>query len=272
MFHDVWPYLGGLGQLVEVPFTSSESVERTERYVESVTVEGRRRVQALAATPRSWSVDVQPSHGRDLSGVLAFFDGAWGPGPWHWVTVAAQQGNMLTPREAQMRDRVTRAEWSEGGPVQVSDGSWAGSSMVNAMASSAGTMFSGIPVIEGQPVTYTIDALGAGSTAPQTALRFYDASGAQVGGSNGAGVNAPGWQRVSVSQVAPAGAASCAIGVYSTAKRVARPQVTWTAEAVPYAPGAGCRAAVVDGVSSELLVVNRGGPVSSVGFTVLEVG
>ena len=106
MFHDTWPFIGSLGRLVEVPFTASEGVSRADRYVESTTVEGARRVQVRPAAPRSWSVDVRGASADEVSGLEAFAQGAWGAGPWHWVSVAAQVGNVLTPREALLLDRA----------------------------------------------------------------------------------------------------------------------------------------------------------------------
>lgn len=81
-----------------------------------------------------------------------------------------------------------------------------------------------------------------------------------------------GLQRVSQIRVPPAGVASIRVGIFHTAKRVTRPQVTWTDGPVPYSPGQGCRAAVIDGWSEDLLVANRYGTYSNAGFTVMEVG
>src|SRR5699024_8353565 len=122
MVHNVWPYLGGLGRLVEIPVTVSEAVSTQDRYVVKTTVEGRRRAQARPASPRSWNVDMKGARSSEVAALSAFTSGGWGAGPWHWVPVQAQRGNMLTPGEASLVDRVTRPEWATGAPEFTVDG------------------------------------------------------------------------------------------------------------------------------------------------------
>ena len=257
--------------MVEVPFTASENVSRADRYVESTTVEGARRVQVRPAAPRSWSVDVSGASAGELSGLEAFAQGAWGHGPWHWVSVAAQTGNLLTPREALLLDRagVSSASVQDAGPVRDSDGGWSPRSVTVSIASGWVALVRGVPVIPGVPFTFSCDVQG--STLPgQVQVAFYDAAGTQVSAESASAPNA-GMHRVSATATVPAGAVSATVGVRSQTRVATRPQVTWTAGPVPFSAGHGCRSAVVDGVSSDLLVVNSSGPVSGVGFTVLEV-
>ena len=257
--------------MVEVPFTASENVSRADRYVESTTVEGARRVQVRPAAPRSWSVDVSGASAGELSGLEAFAQGAWGHGPWHWVSVAAQVGNLLTPRESMLLDRagVSSASVQDAGPVRDSDGGWSPRSVTVSIASGWVALVRGVPVIPGVPFTFSCDVQG--STLPgQVQVAFYDAAGTQVSAESASAPNA-GMHRVSATATVPAGAVSATVGVRSQTRVATRPQVTWTAGPVPFSAGHGCRSAVVDGVSSDLLVVNSGGPVSGVGFTVLEV-
>ena len=254
---------------MEVPFTASESVSRADRYVESTTVEGARRVQVRPVAPRSWSVDVSGASASELSGLEAFAQGAWGNGPWHWVSVAAQVGNVLTPREALLLDRVPVSYVLDAGPVRGADGSWSATSVAPDFLSGWISLFRGVPAVPGLPFTWSVDVQGS-VAAPGIRMAFYDAAGGDVGASSvtGSGV---GMQRLSVSAVVPAGAVEARVGVHSSVVRATRPQVTWTPGPVPFSAGHGCRSAVVDGVSSDLLVVNNRGPVSGVGFTVLEV-
>ena len=257
--------------MVEVPFTASENVSRADRYVESTTVEGARRVQVRPVAPRSWSVDVSGASAVELSGLEAFAQGAWGHGPWHWVSVAAQSGNLLTPREALLLDRASVSGLSvqDAGPVRDSDGNWSPRSVSVTIASGWVALVRGVPVHPDKPFTFSCDVEGL-SSAPGIHVAFYDGAGNGLGGNAtyGSGV---GMQRVSRTVTVPAGAVEAYVGVRSTVTRATRPQVTWTAGPVPFSAGHGCRSAVVDGVSSDLLVVNSGGPVSGVGFTVLEV-
>src|SRR5699024_6417919 len=122
MVHNVWPYLGGLGRLVEIPVTVSEAVSTQDRYVVKATVEGRRRAQVRPASPRSWNVDMKGARSSEVAALSAFVSGGWGAGPWHWVPVQAQRGNLLTPREALLMERQQNALWTEGGPVVATDG------------------------------------------------------------------------------------------------------------------------------------------------------
>lgn len=273
MTHNVWPYLGSLGRLVEVPFTASENVSRADRFVESVTVEGARRVQARPVAPRSWSVDVNGATATERSALDAFATGAWGNGPWHWVSVAAQRGNLLTPREALLMDRQQNALWTEGGPIVAADGSLAPRSMLSARDATWASLFVDIPCLPGHAITWSADIAGDGSAPPSLASAFFDANGGQIGsGVAEHGSDAEGMQRVSQTRIPPEGAASFRAGIYHTTKRITRPQVTWTDGPVPYSAGHGCRAAVLDGMSEDLIAANSFGTWSSAQFTVMEVG
>ena len=235
------------------------------------SVEGARRVQVRPVAPRSWSVDVSGASAVELSGLEAFAQGAWGHGPWHWVSVAAQTGNVLTPREALLLDRagVSSNLMEDAGPVRASDGSWAPRS-VRVLASSGWVAVArDVPVIPGKPFTFSADVQG-GLTPCGVWVAFRDAAGNGVSTGYADAPNA-GMRRVSHSTVVPAGAVSADVGFRSSTVYATRPQATWTSAPVPFSAGHGCRAAVVDGVSSDLLVVNSRGPVSGVGFTVLEV-
>lgn len=257
--------------MVEVPFTASENVSRADRYVESTTVEGARRVQVRPVAPRSWSVDVSGASAGELSGLEAFAQGAWGHGPWHWVSVAAQSGNLLTPREALLLDRagVSSASVQDAGPVRDSSGGWSPRSVTVTIDSGWVALARGVPVHPDKPFTFSCDVLG-GAEPGGVHVRFVDDAGATI-------LNrveyAPdvGMNRVSWSGPVPAGSVAAWVGVRYSATVATRPQVTWTDGPVPWSAGHGCRSAVVDGVSSDLLVVNSRGPVSGVGFTVLEV-
>ena len=262
-------YLGSLGRLIGLPCASQERTVAAPRYVEEFTVEGARRVQVRPVAPRSWAVDVSGASAGELSGLEAFAQGAWGHGPWHWVSVAAQSGNLLTPRESLLLDRagVSSASVQDAGPVRDSDGNWSPRSVTVTIASGWVALVRGVPVIPGMPFTFSCDVQGVN---PQVHVGFQDAAGGVLASHIQAG-SGTSMQRVSSSSVVPAGAVEAYVGVRSTVTRACRPQVTWTAGPVPFSAGHGCRSAVVDGVSSDLLVVNSGGPVSGVGFTVLEV-
>lgn len=263
------PVIGEMGRLVDVRFTATENVSRAERYVQETTVEGRRRVQRRPVAPRSWDVSVPIGGSEDIAVLAEFFSGGWGNGPWQWVPVAAQVGNLLTPNESMLVDfRTTGSYLSDGGPMLLADGTWAGRS-VNVDLSSGWIGVNGrdIPVIPGKPVTWAADLEGDG---PQLHLQFFNDAGGNLGIHTSSG-SGSGPLRRSVTATAPPGAVYASVGVRSGTTRVARPQVTWTPGRVPWSAGHGCAAAVIEGLTEELLTVDHVGPQSSASFTILEV-
>lgn len=272
MYHDTWPYLGSLGRLVEIPFTASEDVSRADRYMESTTVEGVRRVQVRPAAPRSWSVDVRGATGTELSGLESFVSGAWGHGPWHWVSVRAQRGNLLTPTEADLTGVAYNDRWSLGGPMRRESGDWSGQSLVVSVPSGSHTVVDGIPVLPGRAVTYGADVQASNpSVAPRLMVQWRDAAGGFIAQEFIDGRVSGAVQRVSVTLTPPTLAASARLLLDPTISRYTAPQLTWTEREMPYSAGHGCRSAVVDGLSEELLIASAHGMYSNISFTVLEV-
>lgn len=274
MSHNVWPYIGSLGRLVEVPFTASEDVSLADRYVVATTVEGARRVQARPASPRSWSVDVRGATPNEVSGIASLANGAWGAGPFHWVSIQARQENLLTPGEADLTGVEYNDRWSLGGPMLRSSGDWSAQSLVVSVPSGSHVMVRDIPVLPGRAVTYAADVqASSASVAPRLQVQWADVAGGFISQQYREGQVTGGVQRAVATFTPPAGAASVRLLLDGTVARYAAPQVTWTAHEVPYSAGHGCRAAVVDGMSTSLLYV--AGPLrgsySNAGFTVMEV-
>lgn len=262
-------YLGSLGRLIPLRCASEERAQTAARYRESFTVEGRRRVQIVPDAPRVWDVSWDLAYPRELAALAGFTSGAWGNGPWHWVPVTAQRGNLLTPREAQLLDRagVSSANVQDAGPVRDSDGGWSPRSVTVTISSGWVALMRGVPVIPGMPFTFSCDVEGS---SPQVHVQFNDAAGGIVGTQIQAG-SGTAMQRVSSSSVVPAGAVEAIVGVRSSVTRACRPQVTWTADPVPFAPGSGCRSAVIEAGSEDLLAIWQGVDYRATGFTVLEV-
>lgn len=263
-------YLGSLGRLVGFRCASTERVSAEPRYSVETTVEGRRFAQATPTAARVWDLSWGARRNPELAKLSAFTTGAWGPGPWHWVPIQAQSGNLLTPREAGLLDYEALQWWSPGGPVRDADGAWSARSISSSLTGPYGQLFNGIPVLAGGSVTWAADVQGGGESA--LGLGFRDASGGLLAGFYSDAVAPGGMTRVSMSVTVPEAAASMHVGVRGGVTRVARPQVTWTDGPVPYSAGHGCRAAVVDGFSEDLLVANSFGTYSDASFTVMEVG
>ena len=266
-------YLGSLGRLVPLRCASVERVQAAARYVPSVTVEGRRRVQVIPASPRTWDLSWGLADPSELAALSGFVSGAWGAGPFHWVPVQAWKHNLLTPREAMLVDHVPSSFWTTGGPVVAVDGTLAPRSVIFSLEGSWRSIFVDIPCIPGTPVTWSADISGDGSLKPSLMAVCADAAGDQIGSATEVFADEyDGLQRVSVTITPPPDAVSFRAGISFRVKRLTRPQVTWTDGPVPYSPGYGCRAAVLDGMSDDLIAANSFGTWSSAQFTVMEVG
>lgn len=267
-------YLGSLGRLVPLRCASTERVQSLPRYVERVTVEGRRRVQMIPASPRAWDVSWDLTYPGEETALAAFASGAWGPGPWHWASVDAWQGNLLTPTEADLTGVLYNDRWSLGGPMLRASGAWSGRSLVVAVPSGSHIVMEGIPILPGCAVTYGADVQASDpSVAPRLHVQWADAAGGFISQQFIDGRVTGAVQRVSVTLTPPALAASARLLLDQTVSRYTAPQVTWTPHEVPYAAGHGCRSAVVDGMTRDLLYAAdaRRGSYSSIGFTVMEV-
>lgn len=262
-------YFGEIGRLVPLRCASTERVQAAGRYVPSVTVEGRRRVQVVPASPRTWDVSWDLAYPGEAAALSAFTTGAWGAGPWHWVPVQAHRGNLLTPREADLVEWTARTDLSAGGPVRDADGAWAARSLLHSASSGWTSIFTGLPVMEGKAVTWACDVTG---TSPQVTMTFHDSGGVVLSEVSGTGAGS-GMQRVSVTGTPPPGSVSARVGVRAGVSRLARPQVSWTPQAVPWSRGHGCRAAVVDGFTDDLLYAAdaRVGAYTAHSFSIMEV-
>lgn len=263
-------YLGTPGRMIGIRCNTRETVQGSSRYATSTTVEGHRRAQAISSSPREWSISWDTSSPDEISAVSAFAVGAWGNGPWHWVSSQAHAGNMLTPREALLLDRSPVTGLVDGGPVIASDGTWAPRSLIIAIPGTAAVYMRNIPVIPGTSVTYSADVIRR-TGIPGLTVGFYDAAGDPSGALAGGGTGTTGVQRISISGVVPEGAVTMGLGVRTEVATLTRPQVTWTPGPVPWSGGHGCRAAIVDGLSEDLITANRHGTLAETSFIIREV-
>ena len=249
-------YLGTLGRLVRLRCASTEQMSRSERYVLQGDAVGGVRAQLRPRAPRAWDIGVAALNDRDLAALEGFVEGEWGAGPWMWVSIAAQHGNLLTPAESLcLTSQAAPGVVAESGPMQCADGTWAGRSYSGVYTGSGWvSVWSDVPVLPGRPVTFSADVTGDGQTPPVLNIGFWDASGnALWSGPSAPGVVTTGATRVSVTATPPPGAASARAGIRSSVKRLTRPQVTWGDKEVPWTTGKGCRKAIPLGVSSALL-------------------
>lgn len=268
-------YLGDLGRLVPLRCASSERVAARPRYITRNTLEGVLRAQELPSGPRSWDVTWNAATPGAAAALQGFTTGAWGSGPWVWVPIQAQHGNVLTPRQSVFLDHEPGGSWNDGPPLALPDGSWAPRTLVSTMTSAYNMFFRDLPVLPGRAVTFTAWVLGDGTNVPQLALSFYDSAGNSLDSGASAFESAPdahGIHRVSMTRTPPQESVSAAVGVTWRTRRIAQPQVTWTDGPVPYAFGSGCTAAIVDDYQETPLLVTPRASYSEAGFRVMEVG
>lgn len=267
-------YVGSLGRMIGLRCASSLNSDHGDRYTLSRTVEGGVRAQVRPVAPRQWSVGwgnlATPA---DLAVLQDFANGAWGHGPWWFLSDEAVNTNILTPRQALLLEREQRDDLIDGGPVQASDGSTAPTSLIVGQGVTQSIpVFRMLPVVPGQSITWAADIERAGEEPPQIWMTFRDSNGAGIRGHYGTGENHPGMQRVSVSSVTPENAHRVDIGVRFNAVRFARPQLTWTDTPPPvFSEGRGCANAIVHQVRQGVVLTRPERTLMNADFVVSEV-
>lgn len=267
-------YIGSLGRMIGLRCASSLRIEHGDRYTLSRTVEGGVRAQVRPVAPRQWSVGWGDlSTPADLAVLQDFANGAWGSGPWWFLSDEAVNTNILTPRQALLLEREHRDDLINGGPVSVSDGSIAPTSIILGQSNTQSIpVFRRLPAIPGQSMTWTADVEGDGMVAPQIWMTFYNVNGVGIRGHYGTGEVRGGVQRVSVSSVAPEGTHRVDVGVRLNTTRFTRPQLTWTETAPPlFSEGRGCASAVVHQVRQGVVLTWPEKTLLNADFVVSEV-
>lgn len=261
-------YLGTLGRMVELWSTPSAQVQAEDRYSLTTTLEGRRKAQVRSTGRRTWSLNAQFADTRESAALQQFADGAWGPGPFMFVSADAPVTNMLTPDGAACKNIVTSGA-SLGGPVLCSDGTWSAQSLLTGGASSVFFQTERMPVIPGSQVTVSGEVLGAGG---RVSVSFFTATGAFISTvSSPSSAVAGQMKQLSVTTVVPSTAAAANMAVQNAVQGT-RPQLTWTDRVLPWSDGQGCDKAVVSSSSRDLTVTGINGTYSNLSFTVSEVG
>lgn len=264
-------YLGHAGRLIPFECETSGSIDFAPRYATANTIEGKRRAQIIPEAPRTWGGTWEATDQTQLAKLHAFMLGAWGPGPWHWVPQQAHTQNILTPKEAMLVGlTVMPSGLSIGGPVMNSEGEWEARSLVVAITSTAAVYIRNVPVVAGTTITYSAD-IQRRTGIPGLTVGFWDEQGTSVGALAGYGDGINEMQRVSVTGQVPEGAVTMGLGVRAEVAYLVRPQVTWTSAPVKFSPGYGCRSAIVDEMSEELLLQTCGNSFTKTGFTIMEV-
>lgn len=269
-------YLGQLGRMVELKCPAQQQVTPAERYSFRPTLEGRTKAQVKPVGRRVWGLSTSEATTPAEAGALAdFANGAWGRGPFVFVSADAPVTNLLTPEQASCDPAVLNGSAptnSVAGPMLTPDG-WAGRSFMNSTPAQLLWFGTGhTPVLPGQSVTASAYLLGAGAAVR---LYFYDAAGATINSHTSTVTATAGTVvRSHVTRTAPANAVSCRV-LAVNATQGARPAITWTASLFEWADGQGCTKAVIHGLSRNLVMASReasGGRYSNLSYTITEVG
>lgn len=263
-------YLGSLGRLVKLPYVGSQQVQAEERYNFSSTLEGKRKAQVKPKGPRTWDLSADHYRPNEHSLLSQFANGAWGNGPFVFVSADAPVSNMLTPAAASCDPAlVNGATNSAGGPMLTPDG-WAGRSYMNSDPAKLLWFGTGhTPVIPGMRVTVSAYLLGNGAAVR---IYFYDATGVSLPSSTSTvSATAGTVVRSHVTREPPPGAVSCRV-LAVNAIQGTRPAITWTPTLLDWADGQGCEKAVVHGVTRDQVLAVAGNTYSNLSFTVSEVG
>lgn len=264
-------YLGTLDRMVGIKCPASQNVGVEERFTFTRTIEGKRKGQARPVGRRTWGLQTsEATTPTEHSAVTAFASGAWGPGPFIFVSAEAPHTNLLSPNWSLCDPSMPSASSVTGaGPVEVEPGLMMPRSYFNSDSAYVVLVPDKVPVLQGVAVTGSGYVLGSGM---RVQLRFRDINGALIQSySSDASVGTTQWQRLKVTQVPPAGAAYVELA-FNGAGRSTGPVVTWTDKVQPWSAGNGCPEAVVDSASSDLTLAVPGATYSNVSFTVSEVG
>jgi len=264
-------WIGPAGSMVELLKSQAKvSGSRAARSTFRSTIGGRVKEQRTTGLGRrSWAVStgmLETSEAAAFSSLLLA-----GTPPWCWVTDAAARTNLLTPEQS----LLLPGTWSgtgvvEGGTVVAADGAVG----IRSVAHTTGGQVEFVlrdgsserpPVIAGVPATWSLYVRGAGNLQ----LQFVDYAGSVLSTQNVA-YSTGTVQRVSMTRTPPAGSAR--VRLWATgALQAALPSLSWTSAAVPWAVGAGCTRATVDGFDDSRVPASAG-VFANYDFEVREVG
>lgn len=262
-------YLGQIGRLVELYSTPAAQVVAEERYTFKTTLEGSRKAQVRKVGRRTWSLNASFADPAEVATLMQFASGAWGNGPFWFVSADAPFMNLLPPTAT----TSVFGSHVDGGPMLLEGGAWApfstrlsagGSGTLSFVASTLDP-----PVLPNMPVTASAWVLGTGASVM---LQFFSAAGSLLSSVSSGTVTATAEaRRVSVTADAPNNAATARVTARN-ALAAAQPAISWTDKVQGFADGQGCPRAVLHGASRDLVMAAPGRTYSNVGYTVTEVG
>lgn len=267
-------YLGSLGRMIGVKCPASQNVSSEERYSFRQTLGGVRKAQVRTVGRRSWSVQTSEATTPADANVLAqFANGAWGNGPFYFLSADALVTNALVPAASMCMPGqyilTSGVTVTEAGQMWTPDG-WAARSFIK---STNNGLFLGkdmIPVISGSSVTASAYVRGSGGSV---GVAWYDSAGALISTAySSVTAGASNVVRSWLTRTPPANAVSFRIMVNSSTQQTCWPAVTFTADLQPFGEGQGCVKAVVNGLSQSVTMAVAGMTYLSQSYTITEVG
>ena len=226
-------YIGELGKMHKILWPTPVKVTSPTRY-EVQSAPSRR--WAFVTTPawarrREWSLDATGTN-RELTGLSQLVAGAFGNGPWRFISDEAAVTNVLTPAES-MLDGIANGGYVDGvgGPAAAS-----------CVGGGEVIIASSVPVPDGSPVTVSVDA--SGDTV--LTLQPVNAAGRPVGNARVERARRQVMHRLQVTiPVFPAGAVALKVTA-SGYKTLCLPQVVWLDSCPRWDMGAGADSVIVE--------------------------
>ena len=253
-------YLGTTARMVPVAPASAQSEARPDRFVVQQAASRRWAFDTArrgGVQGREWSVELGLLDAAEMSAVDEFVQGAWGPGPFRWVSCAAHDSNVLTPGQSIL------ASLDAGSGMDTATG-WAPRSVLGP---SRVVLAERVPVIPGKPVTVAVDTTGAATLT----VTFRSAVGA-IDSTRTVSASGTLAQRLVYSAPAVMWSSRSVDVEVSGHVRAARPQVSWTRDARPWVPGRGAEQVIIQSGVADPLVINPAGGYWSGSLSLIEVG
>lgn len=267
-------YLGSLGRMIGIKCPASQNVQAEERHSFSTTLEGRRKAQVRQAGRRTWSLQTSDATTPSEHSLLSqFANGAWGNGPFRFISADASVTNLLTPAAADCMPGeyvlTSGLTMSEGVPMLTPDG-WAARSFIKSTNNGLYFGKDMLPVLPGVPVTVSAYVRGNGGAVN---IVWYDSAGSSISAHYG-GVTAGTTNviRSWLTATPPSNAVSFRFQANGSVMQACRPAATWSDKLLPYGDGQGCVKAVVSAMSRDQVLAVPGSTYSNVSFTATEVG
>lgn len=226
-------YIGELGRMHKILWPTPVKVTNPTRY-EVQSAPSRR--WAFVTTPawarrREWSLDVSGTN-REVTGLVQLVAGAFGSGPWRFISDEAAVTNVLTPAESML------AGIANGGYV---DGV-GGPAAASCVGGGEVVIAQSVPVPAGSPVTVSVDTTGG----TVLTLQPVNAAGRPVGNARVERAQRQVMHRLQVTiPVFPAAAVALKITAsgYTT---LCLPQVVWLDSCPRWDMGAGADSVIIE--------------------------